>query len=169
MKRRAVGKQANSRMCFICGLKNAMGLKASFYKLEGGELAAVFTPREEHQGYPGRLHGGIAAAVVDELIGRAINDSAVDEVWGVTVELSVKYRKPVPVGEELRAVARITRDGGRFFEGTGEILLSDGSAAVEARGRYFRLPLDQIAQSELDELEWAVIPRPGDPPALDIP
>ena len=61
MGRRVVVKQANSRMCFICGLKNAMGLKASFYKLEGGELAAVFTPREEHQGYPGRLHGGIAA------------------------------------------------------------------------------------------------------------
>ena len=129
----------------------------------------MLTAREEHRGEPGRLHGGIAAAVIDELIGRAINTGGSEEVWGVTVELSVKYRKPVPVGEELRAVARITKNGGRFFEGTGEILLSDGTHAVEASGRYIRLPLDRIADSELDALEWGVKPLPGDPPDLDLP
>jgi hypothetical protein len=36
-------------MCFVCGLKNAFGLKAAFYNLESGEVAAVFTPREEHR------------------------------------------------------------------------------------------------------------------------
>ncbi|MCM8762953.1 MAG: PaaI family thioesterase, partial [Candidatus Omnitrophica bacterium] len=50
-------KQPNSRMCFVCGLKNAFGLKAAFFNLDTGEVAALFTPREEHQGYPGRLHG----------------------------------------------------------------------------------------------------------------
>lgn len=156
-------------MCFICGLKNVLGLRAAFYRLEGGELAAVFTPREEHQGYPGRLHGGVAAAVIDELIGRAINDGSADEIWGVTVDLSVKYRKPLPVEEELQAVARITKNSRRFFEGTGEILLPDGTPAVEARGRYFRLPLENIAQSERDILEWEIRPSPDDPQELNIP
>jgi uncharacterized protein (TIGR00369 family) len=156
-------------MCFVCGLKNASGLKVSFFALDNGELAAVFTPRDEHQGYPGRLHGGIAASVLDEVIGRAVNLSNLGEVWGVTVDLSLKYRKPLPIGEPLRARGRITKDGGRFFEGTGEILLSDGTPAVEASGRYIRLPLDKLAVSDLDALEWAPVPLPGDPEEIDLP
>jgi uncharacterized protein (TIGR00369 family) len=156
-------------MCFVCGLKNALGLKVSFFVLDNNELAAVFTPRDEHQGYPGRLHGGIAAAVLDEVIGRAVNLSNLGEVWGVTVDLSLKYRKPLPIGEPLRARGRITKDGGRFFEGTGEILLADGTSAVEASGRYIRLPLDKLAVSDLDTLEWAPVPLPDDPGEIDLP
>ena len=130
---------------------------------------AVFTPREEHQGYPGRLHGGIAAAILDELIGRAVNLTNLDEVWGVTVDLSLKYRKPLPIGETLRGRGRITKDGGRCFEGTGEILLSDGTPAVEARGRYIRLPLEKLAVSDLETLEWGTVPLSEDPREMDIP
>jgi uncharacterized protein (TIGR00369 family) len=162
-------KQPNSRMCFVCGLKNAFGLKAAFYNLETGEVVARFTPREEHQGYPGRLHGGIAASVLDEVIGRAVNPQGLVAVWGVTVELTVKYRKPIPLGQTLTAIGRITHRKGRFFEGSGEILLSDGSKALEAKGRYMELPLEKIAQSEIDELEWGVVPLPEDPTELELP
>lgn len=162
-------KQPNSRMCFVCGLKNAFGLKASFYNLETGEVVALFTPREEHQGYPGRLHGGIAASVLDEVIGRAVNPQGIVAVWGVTVELTVKYRKPIPLGQTLTAVGRITNRKGRFFEGSGEILLSDGTVALEAKGRYMELPLEKIAQLEIDELEWGVVPLPEDPKELKLP
>jgi uncharacterized protein (TIGR00369 family) len=156
-------------MCFVCGLKNVLGLKAKFFVLENSEVVALFTAREEHQGYPGRLHGGIAAAVIDEVIGRAVNKRGDEEVWGVTVELTTKYRKPLPLGETLRAVGRITKQGNRFFEGTGEILLPDGTVAIEAKGRYLNLPLDKIADSKLDALEWGVMPSGDDPDAVDIP
>ncbi len=162
-------KQPNSRMCFVCGLKNAFGLKAAFFNLDTGEVAALFTPREEHQGYPGRLHGGIAASVLDEVIGRAVNPEGLSAVWGVTVELSVKYRKPIPLGQTLTAIGRITSRKGRFFEGSGEILLSDGTVALEAKGRYMELPLEKIARSEIDALEWGVVPLPDDPTELELP
>jgi acyl-coenzyme A thioesterase PaaI-like protein len=61
-----------SRNCLVCGVDNALGLQARFYELEGGELLGVFSPREEHQSYPGRLHGGIASTILDETVGRAI-------------------------------------------------------------------------------------------------
>ncbi|MCK4890494.1 MAG: PaaI family thioesterase, partial [Candidatus Aminicenantes bacterium] len=61
MKIKISKKQPNSKMCFVCGLKNSFGLHSSFYELENGELMAIFSPGEEHQGYPGRLHGRIAA------------------------------------------------------------------------------------------------------------
>ncbi len=54
-----------------------MGLRGRFYVLELAaagvpEVLGVFTLREEHQSYPGRLHGGISTAILDETIGRAI-------------------------------------------------------------------------------------------------
>ena len=128
-------KQNNSRMCFVCGLENQFGLKTSFYETETGELVTLVHPNELHQSYPGRMHGGVAAAILVETIGRAIAIGKDDQVWGVTVELSTKYRKPIPLSEELRIVGRITKEGPRFFEGSGELLLPSGEVAVSAIGR----------------------------------
>ena len=130
MPQKVTAKQHNSKMCFVCGLQNPAGLKASFFEVEGDQLVALFTPCEKHQGYPGRLHGGLAATILDETIGRAMN---IDQngIWGVTVEFNVRYKKPVPLDTELRVVGRITNENRRLFEGTGEILLPDGQVAVE--------------------------------------
>jgi uncharacterized protein (TIGR00369 family) len=142
-----------SRMCLVCGVENAAGFKARFFELEGGELVGVFQPREEHQGYPGRLHGGLASAILDETIGRAIN-VADTQIWGVTVEFTARFRKPVPLDREVRAVGRITRDGSRVFEGTGEIVLEDGTVAVEARGKYVKMPIEGIVDTDFSRTEW---------------
>ena len=167
MKYNVVKKQENSRKCVVCGLKNEFGLKASFYELENGELVAIFTPLEEHQSYPGRLHGGVAGAVLDETIGRAIMIKQ-NNIWGVTVELSLKYRKPVPLNEELRVVGRITRDSSRLFEGTGEILLKNGDVAVSAFGKYIKMPIEKIADFDKDHEEWQLVILKDDLKEIDI-
>lgn len=159
MERAVTGAQNVSRMCFVCGRDNPGSLKGRFYELASGELLGVFAALEQHQGYPGRLHGGIASAMLDETIGRAIGTSEPD-TWGVTVELTVRFRKPVPLDEEVRALGRITRDSSRLFEGSGEILLSDGSVAVEASGKYLKMPIDKIAAGDL-ESEWFADERPA--------
>jgi len=124
-----------------------LGLHAQFLETAQGELVGIFHPNEHHQSYPGRVHGGICAAMLDELIGRAANIENPD-LWGVTIELKTKYRKPVPYDGPVTARARITRDTSRVFEGTGEILLDDGTIAVQAWGRYLTLPMEKInAQS----------------------
>ena len=150
-------------MCFVCGLNNIAGLKASFFETDDGRLVATFTPREEHQSYPGRMHGGIASTILDETIGRAIMVGNVKEVWGVTLELKVEYKKPIPLGTELRVVARITEENSRFFSGTGEILLADGAVAVTASGRYMKVPIEKIAEFEEPEFGWTVTRRVDDP------
>lgn len=152
MSPRVLGAQNISRMCMVCGTDNSCGLHARFLELEDGQLAGVFRPREEHQGYPGRLHGGIASTILDETIGRAITMSD-PGAWGVTIELTVRFRKPVPLDSEIVAYGRITKDGGRMFEGSGEIRLADGTVAVEAKGRYLRLPIDQISEGDFDS-QW---------------
>lgn len=156
-------------MCFVCGLENNFGLHASFFETDSNELVAIVTPSEQHQSYPGRMHGGLAATILDETIGRAIANGKEDQVWGVTLELTTKYRKPIPLGVELRIVGRVSRDDHRFFEGTGEILLPDGSVAVSAAGKYMKVPIDKITNAAMDDEDWFFIGNPDDPREIEIP
>ena len=161
-------KQPNSKMCLVCGLKNPFGLHTAFYELDNKEILAVFKPREEHQSYPGRLHGGIISTILDEAIGRAIMMHSDSEVWGVTVDLQVRFKKPVPLHEELRVIGRITKNSSRFFEGTGELLLADTTVAAEAQGKYLKIPLEKIADFDVDHQEWKVVDLPDDPKEVSL-
>jgi acyl-coenzyme A thioesterase PaaI-like protein len=154
-------------MCLVCGLDNGTGLQASFYELEEEELLALFRPRAEHQGYPGRLHGGLAAAILDETMGRAINRAGRGDVWGVSIELTTRFRKPIPLEDEVRVIGRVTKNAGRLYEGTGEILLADGSIAVEGKGKYLKLPLDKISDLDVEE-HWRVSPSDRDPQEIEL-
>lgn len=162
------GKQPNSKMCFVCGLKNSFGLKSRFYELENGEVMAVFQPQEEHQGYPGRLHGGLAAAILDETIGRAVMLGASNKIWGVTLDFSMRLRKPIPLDKEIRVIGRIVSENKRTFEGTGEILLEDGKVGIEATGRYFKMDIEKIADFDEAEQEWHVVRDPNDPEVVAL-
>lgn len=150
--RRIHTAQNVSRMCMVCGTDNPSSLNARFYELDGDELLGVFDPLELHQSYPGRLHGGMSSAILDETIGRAINILDPD-AWGVTIELTVRFRQPVPLDREVHAIARITKDSSRVFTGSGEIVLEDGTVAVEASGRYVKLPADRIVEGDFTT-EW---------------
>ncbi len=167
MKRTVTAKQQNLRMCFVCGLSNPSGLRAFFYELENGEFMATFSARDEHQSYPGRLHGGISTTILDETIGRAILIRSQGEVWGVTAEFTVRFKKPVPIDRPVRVVGRIVKEGSRVFEGTGEILLEDGTVAVEGQGKYIKMPIEKIADFDRDAQEWKVVPSPDDPAEVE--
>ena len=168
MKYKVKGKQQNSKMCFLCGLKNPYGLKGEFFELENDELVCVFTPSEEHQSYPGRLHGGITTAVLDETIGRAIMMKSKEEVWGVTVEFTTRFKRQIPLGQCLRVVGRITTETSRTFEGTGELLLPNGEVAATGFGKYLRMPLEKISDFNPDEQEWKVTRKEKDPVELEF-
>lgn len=155
-------------MCLVCGLKNPFGLKGAFYELENNELVYIFKPTDEHQSYPDRLHGGMTTAVLDETIGRAIMLHYEEMIWGVTVEFTTRFKKPIPLNQELRVVGRITSENSRFFEGTGEILLPDGDVAATGIGKYIKMPLEKIAEFDAVEQEWQVMPGEHDPTSIEL-
>ena len=155
-------------MCFVCGLNNRYGLKSRFYELEEKQLLAVFRPAQEHQGYPGRLHGGIAATILDETIGRAIMLTQSDSIWGVTVDFSMKLRKPIPLDGEIRVLAKIEKESKRMFTGVGAILTPDGQYAVEAEGKYLKMDIDKIADFDHQGEEWIIVPMADDPEFFDL-
>jgi acyl-coenzyme A thioesterase PaaI-like protein len=147
------GLQPVSSMCLVCGEQNTLGLHTHFFELADGGVCALFEALEEHQSYPGRVHGGIISAILDETIGRAVQVEH-PEVFGVTMELQVKFRLPVPLGVPLRVVAHLTKSTGMIFEGEGLLLLEDGSVAAQATARYAKQPTESIAQGGLTEQSW---------------
>jgi uncharacterized protein (TIGR00369 family) len=169
VKLKVTGKQPNSKYCFVCGLENEFGLKSKFYEMENGELIATFIPAEEHQSYPGRLHGGVSAAILDEAIGRLTINHKGSGLWGVTLEFSMKFRKPVPLDKEVLVRARITSENKRTFEGTAEIVLADGTVAVEGKGRYLKMSISAITEDDFEDEQWQVVDEEDDPAELELP
>ena len=165
--KKVTSKQPNSADCFVCGLQNDKGLKAAFFETDTNEVVAVFTPHRLHQSYPGRVHGGVAACMLDETMGRAVQIGQPD-VWGVTVELSLAYKKPVPYDIELKCVGRITKENRLLFEAEGEILLPDGEVAVTAKGKYVKMSIDRISEGFGAGDDWKVFLDIDDPEHFDI-
>jgi acyl-coenzyme A thioesterase PaaI-like protein len=148
-------KQPNSRMCFLCGIDNPIGLKLKFYTDGENRCIAYFRPRPEHQGYPGYLHGGIISALLDETMGRVLTHR---DVWAMTGRLEIKFAKAVPLDEELTIVGELTRNRSRAYEARGEIRLPDGTTLVEGSGMYIRIP-DEVVEQAKSELDfWEVVP-----------
>ncbi len=142
---KVIKKQSNSKMCLICGMENEAGLKAPFYQMEDNTVITLFKYQEIHQSFPGRVHGGMISCLLDELIGRAIWIEE-PEIWGVTVNLNVKFRKPVPYGVDLKGIGKIIVSKSRTFEGIGELYDTDGNLLASAEAVYFKLPLNKITQ-----------------------
>ena len=145
-----------------------MTLHCVFIDQENGPLAAKVTPSEHHQSYPGRLHGGVSAALLDETIGRAISVLEPD-TWAVTVEINTRYKKPVPYGVALTVTGRVVENNRRLVTGEGSILLPDGEVAVTATAKYMKLKLSDIADCEANGESWQCYPYESDPAEIELP
>ena len=115
-----------------------------------------------------RFTGSFFPSVLDETIGRAIRLRYGDRLWGVTIELTTRFRKPIPLGQVIRVVGRITRETRRHFEGSGKVLLADGSVAAEAHGRYLKMPIERITDFDPQAEEWKVFESPEDPCVFEM-
>lgn len=154
MKFDIVNRQNISKNCFVCGVENDLGLKTKFYETSNEEVIAIFTPHDKLQSYPNILHGGISATILDETIGRALMIKYGSESFGVTVELNLRYRKPVPLNQELKVIAKVTNDKGRLYEGTGKLILPNGDVAVTATGKFMKKEIKDIVDTDFGEEEW---------------
>lgn len=150
-------KQPNSRHCFVCGVENPRGLQLSFYQDRPGEVSAETTVREDYQGYPGIVHGGIVAAMLDEIASRAAMAEG-EKRFMVTATIKVRYHRPVPIGQPLRLVGRLCTRRGRIATARGEVRLPDGRLAAEAEAVLADLPRMPGEEVDLEALGWKVYP-----------
>ena len=133
---KVVGKQRNSKMCFICGMDNPIGLKAQFYNMEDGSVMTKFQYREEHQSFPQRVHGGLIATMLDELGLRALWAKGSEEEFGVTLSMESKFRKPVPYNEILIGKGLVKKETSKFITIDTEIFNTSGDLLANAEVKY---------------------------------
>jgi acyl-coenzyme A thioesterase PaaI-like protein len=135
----------------VSGQNNAHGLRLT-YRLERGEdgrhmVVTDWTADPEHIGFPGVAHGGLVAAVFDDIMGRL---AVLRRRWVVTARMEVRYRSAAPVGVPIRFEAWETRHRRRAMHAESRAFLPDGTVVAEANGTY--LPLTpELEQRMVDE------------------
>ncbi len=162
-------KQNNADMCFVCGMSNDAGLKTSFYELEGERVVGIFKGLDIHQSYPQRMHGGIIVALLDETIGRALTISEPD-FWGITVNLSIKFIKPVPLEQELKAVGHITNNRRLIFEGEGYLCDNQGKILATCQAKYMKQSVEKIVgDTKFIKEQWIYVADEESPLSFNLP
>jgi len=121
--------------CFACGQANPKGLHLTF-RFEGEEYVCDFTPAPEYQGWTDILHGGIVSTVMDEVMTRLLWERGIS---AMTAELTVRLKRPTPVGRPLRARARLVAQRRRLYETEAELTLEDGTVAATATGKFLQV------------------------------
>ncbi len=125
--------------CFVCGQDNPCGLKLEF-EYGNGEAGAWFDSPPCYEGYRGVIHGGIIATLLDEAMAKII---LCQRLAAVTADLSIRYRKPLPVGTKVRASGRITLQKSRTIRAEAVLADEAGNVYAESTAVYIvkqRLP-----------------------------
>ncbi|MCY4158330.1 MAG: PaaI family thioesterase [Bacteroidetes bacterium] len=140
----------------MCGRNNPHGLYMSFYDNGRDMVESRYRVSQSFEGYPGIVHGGVQAAILDEIIGRV---SLIEDfhAFMMSVRLDVKYRHPVPVEEPLYIVGKREYLRGRYAQASGMIYLEDGTLATEASMKLIELPQEiRLAGDPAQIFGWRV-------------
>ena len=140
--------------CLVCGRDNPLGLRLALHVDPAtGVVTTDFTPRPEHIGFEGIIHGGVLATVLDEAM-----------VWAATWagrrfcvcgEMTVRFRNSAAVGQPLSVQASV--DPGRrarLIQTTASVLAAGGAVVAEATGKYVPVPEGRhraVLQTLIDE------------------
>ncbi len=149
-------RQPTSLGCFACGKNNPFGLHLEWYNnYDENQVEAEFMLDDKYCSYPGTMHGGIIATILDETSGRAILLNNDFNRLMVTLKMEVVYKQNTPTNTKLKAVGRVLKDGGSRAQVEGAILLPDGSISAKCTSILFKIPqaVKDKWGSEADE--WA--------------
>jgi len=149
-------KQPGSKTCFVCGRENPVGLKLEFYTISPGKVRSDLQLPVAYEGYPGTVHGGIIAAILDECGGRAQMTSP--NRFMVTAQLNVRYRQPVPPETPLVVLGEAGDRRGRVSYAHSEIRNLKGEILAEAELVLVDIPESQLVDVDLEAMGWRVYP-----------
>lgn len=129
--------------CFVCGDRNPTGLQIQFFADDDRALAE-YTAGDQFEGYQGLLHGGLMAALLDEVMIKAV---LVKNIIVLTAQMEIRFKKPVATGQKILLEGKITRQSGRLYLTWGRATLTDGTIVAESSGKYLTAEdalLDQL-------------------------
>lgn len=118
--------------CFVCGNKNECGLQARFF-FTGEKAVTECTAARRFEGYHDIYHGGITATLLDEVMIKAL---LAKDIFAMTVELTVKYHKPVKIDQKLKFEGWLEKHKNRLYITSGVVYNENGDRVASAVGKY---------------------------------
>ncbi|HDQ44551.1 MAG TPA: PaaI family thioesterase [bacterium] len=131
-----------SRNCFVCGIDNPRGLKRRFTS-DGASVFTEFIPEPWMVGYENVIHGGIISTLLDEIVVWAAYDRT--GRFSVTVELNVRFLKPLYLGQRYIVEGRFLEDRGRIWLTEAEIRNPEDVLLATATAKVFPLSEEKAA------------------------
>lgn len=103
--------------CYVCDLKNPLGLRVAF-RLEEGKAVGQFIPQPEHQGFENVTHGGVLSALLDAAMNRIL---LFHSIKAKTARLKVRFKKEAKIGEPLTVLGELVRVNKLYALTKGEV------------------------------------------------
>lgn len=129
----------NPSNCFGCAAHNPIGLRLVFEE-RGSGFATRLTLGADYESFPGVIHGGIVATVLDETLAQAVYRGG--WISAFTTGLRIRYGRPMETGVEYTAYAEITKRDEHSVRASGEIMY--GRDLVAAADGTFHLLTDEV-------------------------
>jgi hypothetical protein len=134
----------NNDYCFACGTKNPLGLRLVFFTATAPNgarlLCTQVMPSPHWQGFAGVLHGGLQSTIIDDLMSNHL--FRLERVWSATAELKLRFKRPVPLDQELLFASRLVACEGRIWRMRAECRLAadpGGPLLTFAEGRFIEV------------------------------
>ena len=149
-------RQPTSLNCFACGRNNPFDLHLEWFNDdENQQVETTFTLGDNYCSYPGTVHGGIIATILDETSGRAVLLNNNFNNLMVTLKMEVTYKHNTPTNTPLRAIGRLIKGGSSRAQVEGEIILPDGTVSAKCMSLLYKLPDAVRAKWGPEADEWA--------------
>ena len=128
----------------VAGAANPMGLAAQLWR-DGDVSCMSVTLGHAFEGAPGRAHGGVVAALLDEVMGLL---NVIHGAMAFTAQLDITYHAPTPVGEPIVARAWLTRrdERKRYVEAT---LHAEDLLVASAKGLFIAMDASTVLEQLL--------------------
>lgn len=126
--------------CFVSGPWNPMGIAIEVQR-DGDDAVAHVELGPAFEGAPARSHGGIVAAIFDDVLGYLLT---LQQQPGFTGELTVRYHAPTPIGEALTFRGSVTEIDGRKIHTVGEAHDASGTLVASASALFIAVDTSRI-------------------------
>ena len=133
------GPMSHFAECVVSGEANPMGIGIQPRRV-GEEVVADFNLGAAFEGAPQRAHGGVVAAIFDDIMGYVL---VLRRTPAYTGQMTVDYLAPVPIGVDLQARAWMQDRDGRKLRMQAE-MTQDGEVIGRASGLFIAIPPERL-------------------------
>jgi acyl-coenzyme A thioesterase PaaI-like protein len=131
--------------CFGCSPGNPIGLHLEFFE-DGDEIVSTWDPGFHYQGYHNILHGGIQAALMDEIASWTVYVKV--KTAGFTSKAEIRYLKNVGIDQgPLTLRARVKQMRRNLADIEVKLYDRNGIRCAESLLTFFTFPLEKSKES----------------------